>query len=59
MISLQVFRHLKKNHGQKSVFAKIHTQMATCSYGAQRGDKMTDDGSNLHNPVYKFSLTDA
>lgn len=47
MISLQVLRHLKINHGQKSAFAKIHAQTATCSYAAGRGDKMTDDGSDL------------
>lgn len=47
MISLQVLRHLKNNHGQKSAFAKIHAQTATCSYAAGRGDKMTDDGSDL------------
>lgn len=59
IISVQVFRYLKNNHRQKSVFAKIHAQMATCGYAAQRGDKKTDDGSNLYNPVCRFSLTDA
>lgn len=48
MISLQVFRHFKSNHGQKSVFAKIHAQTATRNYAAWRGDKKTDDGSNLY-----------
>jgi len=59
VISLQVFRHLKNNHGQKSAFSIVYAQTATCSYAAQRGDKKRDDGSNLYNPVCTFSLTDA
>lgn len=59
MISLQVFRRLKNNHGQKNASAKIHAQTATCRYAAQRGDKKRDDGYDHHNPVCRFFLTDA
>lgn len=33
--------------------------MATCSYNALRGDKKTDDGSNLCGPFRKFCIMDA